>query len=69
MVANIFFHQLCDGKNTTYFIGMRGKGCKVSSFAVYSTVSFKIETTLEVPSIVALNTLMTHRKITRCCVI
>lgn len=48
-----------------YFIGMRGKGCKVLSIAVYSTVSFKIKTTLEVPSIVTLNTSKPHRKITR----
>lgn len=47
------------------FVEMREKGCKVLSIAVYSTVSFKIKTTLEVPSVVTSNTLKLHRKIRR----
>lgn len=34
---------------------VRGKGFKVSSIAIYSTVNFKIKNILEVPSIATLN--------------
>lgn len=65
ILINTCFHHLWDGKNSMYFIGVRGKDCKVSSIAVYSTVNFKIQTTLEVPSIVNLNILKPHRKVNK----
>lgn len=55
ILVNTYFHHLRGGEKSMCFSRVRGKGFKVASIAIYSTVNFKIKNILEVPSIATLN--------------